>query len=184
MHLLPRASHFRGTLFRACSPNYASTRDLLSGAGSAHFGGRWNHPRSFPTVYLADSVEGAIAETLGVAGTYGFRPERRLPLTLVAVKANLHGIIDLTDIHDRRHIDVTVSELMSCPWRRDNARGRESLTQAIGRAAKEAGAAGIIAPSAMGKTWKNLSAFPANFVAGRLTILRADRLPPPSAGRP
>ncbi len=55
---------FRGTLYRVSDPTYANTRDLLTGEGSRKRGGRWNAPGSLPVVYLAQSIEGAIAETL------------------------------------------------------------------------------------------------------------------------
>lgn len=55
---------FRGTLYRVSDPTYANTRDLLTGEGSRKYGGRWNKPGSLAVVYLAQSIEGAIAETL------------------------------------------------------------------------------------------------------------------------
>ena len=50
------ASAFRGVLYRACTPVYANTRDLLSGEGARRIGGRWNPPNLFPMVYLSTSL--------------------------------------------------------------------------------------------------------------------------------
>jgi RES domain-containing protein len=181
---LRRASNtsisFRGILYRACDPTYANTRDLLTGLGSRLHGGRWNGPGTFATIYLSQSVEGAIAETLGLAPLYGLNPAGRLPLTLVAIDARLSRVLDFTDATTRRILGMTLTAMNACDWRSENAAGREALTQALGRAAFELGAHGIIVPSAVRRTIKNLNLFPTNLGrAGRLSIRRSDRLPPP-----
>jgi RES domain-containing protein len=179
---IPTAVAFRGTLFRACDPTYANTRDLLTGDGSRKVGGRWNRPGTFATVYLARSVEGSIAESLGLPGFFGFDPAKRLPLTLVAVEARLKFVLDFTDASVRRSAAVTMTGMNTCDWRSENAAGNESITQALGRAAFELGVHGIIVPSAVKRTFKNLNVFPANLgMADSLTILAADKLPPPPA---
>jgi RES domain-containing protein len=180
--MLPTAAPFRGILYRACDPTYANTRDLLTGEGSRKYGGRWNAPGRFAMVYLAQSFEGAVAETLGLAGRYGFNPAARLPLTLVAVDAVLETVLDFTDPRVRKMVGVTLTAMNACEWKRENVAGREALTQALGRAAFEQGADGIIVPSAVKRTFKNLNVFPANLRAPTgLTIRRADKLPPPPA---
>lgn len=181
---LTSARPFRGTLYRASDPTYANTRDLLTGEGSRRVGGRWNGPGSFPTVYLAQSIEGSIAETLGVPGVYGFDPSSRLPLTLVALEAHLEAVLDFTDPRVRRALSVTLKTMNTCDWRNDNSAGREAITQALGRAAFRLGVQGIIVPSAVRRTFKNLNVFPAHLgPRARLSILRSDRLPPPPAPR-
>ncbi len=180
--LAANATGFDGVLYRACSPEYANTRDLLAGEGARRNGGRWNAPGSFPMVYLAQSVEGAIAETLGVAGQYGFDPAARLPMTLVAIDATLDRVLDLTDVRVRRTIGTTLTAMTRCAWRDENAADREALTQAIGRAAHQAGPQGILVPSAVKRSLRNISIFPINLEgAARLKIRRADKLPPPPA---
>jgi RES domain-containing protein len=136
---LPTAAAFRGTLYRACDPNYANTRDLLTGEGSRKVGGRWNGPGTFAMVYLAQSIEGSIAETLGLPGVFGFDPAERLPLTLVAVETQLEAVLDFTDARVRHALAVTLSTMNTCDWRNENAAGREAITQAMGRAAFELG---------------------------------------------
>lgn len=179
---MPTAAAFRGTLYRACDPTYANTRDLLNGEGSRRTGGRWNGPRMFATVYLAQSVEGSIAESLGLPGVFGFDPAKRLPLTLVAVEAQLRAVLDFTDARVRRAVGVTMTAMNTCDWRGENAAGNESITQAMGRAAFELGMHGIIVPSAIKRTFRNLNVFPANVgTAGGLKIIAADKLPPPPA---
>ena len=179
---LPTVSAFHGVLYRACDPLYANMRDLLTGEGSRIQGGRWNTPAVVATVYLAQSVEGAIAETLGLPSHYGFDPAKRLPLTLVAVDAMLEAVIDLTNADLRKSLDVTLVAVVGCDWRSENAAGKESLPQAIGRAAFELGAHGIIVPSAVKRTFKNVNVFPANLGGeSHLKVRGSEKLPPPAA---
>ena len=176
-----KAPTFDGTLYRAADPGYANTRDLLNGAGARKYGGRWNAPGSFPLVYLSLSIDGAIAETLGLAGRYGFDPAARLPLTLVAIDAALAKVLDLTDAFVRQTLGVTRAAMNDCPWKLENAAGREALTQAIGRAALRAGFQGLIVPTPLKRTFRHLHVFPGNLGGtGTLRIRRADRLPPRS----
>lgn len=179
---LASAVAFRGTLYRACDPTYANTRDLLTGEGSRTVGGRWNGAGTFAMVYLAQSIEGSIAETLGLPGVFGFDPAARLPLTLVAVEARLDVVLDFTDARVRHALAVTLTTMNTCDWRSENAARREAITQAMGRAAFELGVQGIIATSAAKRTFKNLNVFPAHLGGrGHMKILRSDQLPPPPA---
>ena len=178
--LSPMASSFKGPLYRACTPVYANQRDLLTGAGAHKYGGRWNAPGRFPLVYLSQTVEGAIAETLGLSGRYGFDPAAHLPLTLVAIDATLANVLDLTNVHVRQAFRVTIKAMTDCPWKRENDHGREAFTQALARVASDAGLEGIIVPSAVQRTIRNLNVFPANLAKkSKLEICRADKLPPP-----
>ncbi|MGD0140725.1 MAG: RES domain-containing protein [Tepidisphaeraceae bacterium] len=180
-HLSPAAA-FHGILYRACDPLYANSRDLLRGEGSRKLGGRWNAPGGAATVYLAQSIEGAIAESLGLSSHYGFDPAKRLPLTLVAVDVALEIVIDFTDAGLRKSLGVTLAAMTGCDWRNENAAGREALTQVLGRAAFELGAHGVIVPSAVKRTFKNLNVFPANLSgASHLKIRGSEKLPPPAA---
>lgn len=175
--LKPKAC--RGILYRACDPAYANTRDLLTGEGSRKHGGRWNAPGIMAIVYLAQSWEGAMAETLGVASRYGFDPSARLPLTLVAVDAVLEAVVELADPQLCAMLKLFPDAIDQCDWRAENAAGREGLTQALGRAAFAAGFHGIIVPSAARCGLGNLNIFPDNLNnACKLSICRAEKLPP------
>lgn len=179
--LTTRTMKFDGLLYRACTPAYANTRDLLIGEGSRRSGGRWNAP-GIAVVYLSRSFEGAIAEALGVATHYGFDPAARLPMTLVAVDANIAEILDLTDATVRQALGLTLRQLNHCPWRDENAAGREAVTQTVGRAAQTLGFQGLLVLSSLKRTFRNLNVFPANLRGtGSLNIRSADKLPPPPA---
>lgn len=177
---LKHVSPFSGTLYRACDPTYANTRDLLSGEGSRRFGGRWNAPGSFAVVYLARTIEGAMTESMGVVSHFGFDPADRLPLTLVSVDASLEHVLDLTAPGVRKLLGITISQMSAGDWRGENSRGYESMTQALGRACFELSCQGIAVPSAANRKAKNVNLFPAHLIRVRsLEIRRADRLPPP-----
>jgi RES domain-containing protein len=179
------ARTFHGTLYRVSDPGYANTRDLLTGEGARKYGGRWNAPGSFSLVYLSMSVEGAMAETVGLAGHYGFDPAARLPVTLVAIDVALDKVLDLTSLPVRNAVGVTLKAMNGCPWRVENMADREALTQALGRAAWAAGFRGIIVPTPLKRTFRHLNVFPQNLGrSGMLRIRRADRLPAPPAGGP
>ena len=81
-------------------------------------------------------------------------------------------------------VGFTLSSLVKCDWRRENAARREALTQTLGRAALAAGVQGIIVPSALKRTFRNLNVLPQNLArAGALKIRSADKLPPrPATG--
>jgi RES domain-containing protein len=180
--LMPAASGFHGVLYRACDPIYANINDLLTGEGSRTYGGRWNRPGEIATVYLAHSVEGAIGESLGLPSHYGFDPANRLPLTLVAIDVKLEIVVDFTDAGLRKSLGVTLAAILECDWRNENASDREALPQAIGRAAFELGAHGIVVPSAVKRTFRNLNVFPANLSpTSHMTIRRSEKLPTPPA---
>jgi|GEM_PF-6319824 len=42
-----------GIAYRSARPRYAKQQDILTGAGSKKFGGRWNPRESFAAVYLS-----------------------------------------------------------------------------------------------------------------------------------
>lgn len=77
---LDRAAPWAGEVFRSAAPKYAGTRDMTTGLGSAHAGGRWNPPGSFPTVYASLEPETAMSESLATFRYYGLgAPQRPSP---------------------------------------------------------------------------------------------------------
>lgn len=165
-----------GVLFRAAEPKYAQQEDRLDGIGAKMFGGRWN-PAGLACVYGATTPETAMAETLATSRHYGLPAESAMPRTFFAMKAALAVTLDLTDGPLRRRLLVSRSDLLQCDWRADASAGRESLTQAVGRAAAETGVAGLVVPSAAEVGGVNLAMFPPMFRSrDRLDPLAVDRL--------
>jgi RES domain-containing protein len=174
-----KAAEWNGTVYRAVGTEYANKRDLLSGEGTKRFGGRWTPPASFATAHASLDVKTAVAESLGTQKQYGIAVDERLPLTLVAIDVSLQKLLDLTDESVLRELDMTRQRLLRCRWRESMHKGREALTQAIGRIAFEAGLEGLFVPSAQARKGKNLVVFPDNLQkASSLTIQNVAKLLP------
>ena len=150
----------RRVVFRCSEPAYANERDLLTGEGSRRYGGRWNPPASFATVYAAFADTTALAEAKANHRYYGLDPGDALPRTIVALEIRLAKILDLTDGSVCKSLGVSATRMRNDDWRMGNRRGDESLTQAIGRAAYQTSLEGLIVPACDGG--KNLVWFPGN----------------------
>ena len=170
---------FKGRLFRSCTAKYATEKDLLTGDGSFKFGGRWNAPNRFRVVYLSLSLEGSLAESIGATTSYGIDPTQCLPLTSVVLDADLNRTLDLTLPAIRKLLGISLASMNGCDWELDNRANREAMTQAVGRAACEAGLQGIVVPSVCKRTFRHLNVFPQNLtsVKQQLQIINAGNLP-------
>ena len=165
------ARPWTGLAFRSASPAYAGSRDLLSGEGVRRHGGRWNPAGGFAAVYASLSPETAIAEALAHFRYYGIPEADAMPRVLVAVEASLAALADLTEGRARRTLRVSRRRMRGDGWRRSAEQGRESLTQAIGRAAYESGLEALLVPSAADRRGTNLVVFPARLRPGsRLAV--------------
>ena len=174
-----KAVGWNGIVYRAVGTEYANKRDLLSGEGTKRFGGRWTPPGSFATAHASLDVKTAVAESLGTQQQYGIAVAARLPLTLVAIDVSLQRLVDLTDDSVLGELDLTRQRLLRCRWRENMDKGREALTQAIGRIAFEAGLEALFVPSAQARKGKNLVVFPDNLQkASSLTIQNVGKLLP------
>jgi RES domain-containing protein len=173
------AGPWAGILYRSASPRYANRDDLLTGIGSKTIGARWNPPNSFRTVYASLEVETALAESLAHFRHYGLPISRALPRVLVALAAKVRRTLDLTDGGVRRALGLSERRLLTEPWREQSRRGREAVTQSLGRLAYHAGLEGLLVPSAARPSGRNLILFPANSggPGSWLRILTRDELP-------
>jgi RES domain-containing protein len=174
-----KAASWSGIVYQAVGTEYANKRDLLSGEGTKRFGGRWTPPGSFATAHASLDVKTAVVESLGTQLQYGIAVDARLPLTLVAIDVSLQKLIDLTDDSTLRELDLTRQRLVRCRWKENMDKGREALTQAIGRIAFEAGLEALLVPSAQARKGKNLVVFADNLQKGSsLTIQNVGKLLP------
>lgn len=174
-----QATGFRGVLYRSAAPQYANKDDLLTGAGSRVAGARWNPPTSFRTVYASCDPETALAEVLAHFRHYGLPVQKAMPRVIVSIDAKLAKLLDLTDGRIRRVLGVAEKRLLTEPWRELQKRGREALTQAIGRLAYNSDFDGLMAPSAAQKGGTNIIIFPANLdgPSSWLRSINKDALP-------
>jgi RES domain-containing protein len=176
---LGRAISWSGELYRSSSPRYANKDDLLTGAGSKTAGARWNPPNSFRTVYTSLDPHTAVDEALTHFVDYGLPIAKAMPRVIVSLKACLRRVLDLTDGTIRRLLGVSKRRLLDEPWREQQKKGREALTQAIGRLAFDADWEGLLVASAARRGGVNLIIFPANLDApgSWLKIINKAELP-------
>jgi RES domain-containing protein len=167
----PRA--FSGVTFRSASPAHAASRELLSGEGVRRHGGRWNPPGAFTAIYASLTPETAIAEALSHFRHYGIPDADAMPRVLVALEVKLESVADLADGRARRILRISRRRMRGEPWRALQGKGREALTQSIGRAAFEAGLEGLLVPSAATRNGTNVVVFPEHLRSGSRLLVRS-----------
>ena len=107
----------------------------------------------------------AVDEALAHFLHYGLPIAKALPRVLASLESRLRRVLDLTDAGVRRLLGVSERRFLDEPWRKMQKKGREALTQAVGRLAYEADWEELLAPSAARKGGVNLAPFPANLKA-------------------
>jgi RES domain-containing protein len=97
---------------------------------------------------------------------------------LVSTKLRLTKLLDLVDPRGLQLLPwVGLQDLLAEDWRKVNDTGHEAQSQALGRAAYNAGAGGILVPSARVPGGINLVYFPDALTrSGEVTILGEDEL--------
>ena len=175
-NLLRRATALKGTIYRSTSPRYATSSDLVSGAGSRLHGGRWN-PVGVAAVYGSFSPETALAETLAHCRYYGLPVHAAMPRTFVAVEFVLGKVLDLTQGRNRQMLGISQQRLLECDWRAEMQRGLLPLTQQVAVAAFNAGLEALVVASAADPSGQNLIVLVERLRPGsRLAVIRGDRL--------
>jgi len=175
----PMAAPWSGVLFRSTSPEYANSRDLVSGEGSRRTGARWNPPGTFAAVYGSLDAATAVAEALAYYRRFGIPEADAMPRVLVAIETHLALALDLTSGAVRSRLSLSKRRMRTEDWLLRQAAGQEAVTQAAARAAFEEGLEALIVPSAPVPRGVNVVVFPANLRAGsRLAVLpRAEARP-------
>jgi len=149
--------------------SHPGSRQILNGEGAFRHGGRWNAPGSFHIVY--GSTEGHVALHESEANDRYFGLITRKARIYVCISLKLSRVLDLTEEDVLKRLDLVPSHLKAEDWRKIQAAGHESLTQAVGRAAFAAGAEAIIAPSSAVLNGINIAYFPKNKRPGSTVIL-------------
>lgn len=129
------ARPWSGELFRSATPKYAGSTDLVTGAGSRMNGGRWNAAGTFPAVYASTTPELAMAEVLAHYHRFGIPESKAMPRMFKAITVKLSRVVDLTDGAVRQSLRVSLDRMVGDEWWAFQSGGKESLAQAIGRAA-------------------------------------------------
>lgn len=168
---------WRGAAYRVTTLDYPSPKSILEGQGSFLYGGRWNAIGSFRAVYGSTADTVAIAESRATADYARVPQPFRTPRLLVAIEFSLQRVLDLTSASARKKLGLTLDALREEDWRKTQETGRESFTQALGRAVFENEGEGLLAPSARIPDGINLAYFPENQRSGsRVTVLESEKL--------
>ena len=173
--LLREAEPWSGVVYRCTTLEYANEKDFVNGNGAKRYGGRWNALDTFPAVYGSLTPETAMEETFANYRRAGIPDEKALPQVLAAFRATLQQTLDLKDMRIRRRLKVSLRELSRGDWKASQDQGKEALTQAVGRAAQEAGFDALLVPSAEDRKGTNLVVFAQGL--SRIKALRPDKLP-------
>jgi RES domain-containing protein len=155
-----------GSALRAAAPRWISRPYRLTGTGALLSGGRWNNLKLVPAVYFADSVDTLNAEAEAWANRYQWKVDELKPLTRISVRFELKSVLDLTAKTTLKKLGLSTGELTACDWKAEQDAGREALTQALGRAAFECLADGLVAPSARHPGGVTLVFFPSHWHDG------------------
>lgn len=164
---------WHGTLFRFQTADFPAPKDVLSGEGARWRGGRWNSP-GIATLYGSTTDNTALEECKAHDRYYGV--PTKSPRLLVAIKAQLTRMLDLTAPATRRAMAVKLAELGSEDWRKLQAAGKESFTQAIGRAVVAVGGSGLLFRSAAVDRGVNVAIFPGVCAADHLEVVEGAKL--------
>lgn len=112
------------------------------------------------------TAEVTAAEADAKAIRYGWPPGSFSPQTRVGFHLFLQAVLNLTDAKVLATLGHAQAELIACDWESEQLSGCEALTQALGRAALETYAEGLIVPSARLKGGINIVVFPSNLKSG------------------
>jgi RES domain-containing protein len=107
-----RNVRWSGVVYRSASPRYANRDDLLTGVGSKTAGGRWNPPKSFPTVYSSLDPHTALDEVLAHFRYYGFPMESAMSRITLSVRVQLVRVLNFTDGKTRSALRVSERRML------------------------------------------------------------------------
>ncbi len=168
---------WRGAAYRVTTLDYPRPQSILQGQGSYLYGGRWNAMGSFRAVYGSTEDTVAVVESRATADYAQVPWPFPTPRLLVAIELALQAVVDLTDPATLAALDLTVEELRTEDWRKIQEEGKESLTQAVGRAVFTNGGEGLLTASARVPSGVNVAYFPeCRREASRVEVLDAGKL--------
>jgi RES domain-containing protein len=168
-----------GVVYRVASVRRANAEELIAGVGSLLTGGRWTPPGAFRAVYASLDETVGLDEARQQNVRQGVPFWMALPLVMTALDVDLHPVLDLTDGRVRRALTVSRQRMLAEPWWVVQDQGREALTQAIGRLARDQGFVALLVPAAVRPSAANLVIFPDRLKStNRLALVNPDQLPP------
>jgi len=136
-----------------------------------------------PTIYASTDPATLSAEAYYKGLRHGWTKADFNAQLMVGMHWELQAVVDLTAPATLKALKVTKREIVSCDWYAEQTAGREPVTQAIGRAAFENLAEGLIVPSARRKGGVNIVYYPSHRLDGSvIQTLNPAALPPDMHG--
>lgn len=171
------ASTAQGEYYRVAGPRHTSANAIVSGIGGYAASGRWCRRAITRLLYLSEAPETAMAESNEHARRTDLPLWRQMPKVTVAIRIDADKVLDLTDPAVEKRLPFGLQLLVNADWRADNAHGKESLPQALGRAAFAAGFDGLRVPSKPDPNGRNLVIFRRAGASGpRVVLLNPEAL--------
>lgn len=171
--LLSLCRAWSGILYRSASPKYAATDDILSGAGTKLLGGRWTPAGAFRATYLSLDPETAFAESLAHHRYYSIELQSALPRVVVAARADLAVVLDLTDAAVAAQLGIDLGAIVAQDWRATVAAGSIPDSHRIAITLHAARLEGFIVPSAARRGFSNLVILPDSLrTTSTISVLR------------
>ena len=166
---------WNGIIFRSAAFAHANAQDLISGRGAEIAGGRWNPP-GLRTLYGSLEPGLSVDESLGaILRGYGFEAEDLHPRLVAGIEVNLEAVLTLDPAKTIPEW-LDYARLLEVDWRAENAAGRETASQALGRAVAATGEALITRSSV--RTGMNIALFPGSLRASSsIRIIHEEELP-------
>jgi RES domain-containing protein len=165
-----------GIAFRSVVPRYANARDMISGVGAFRGGGRWN-TRGIHAVHASLELGLSVNEAMGVVfSDRGFSVSDIRPRLVAGLRCQLNAVIDLST-DSAVPPWLRLGELLSEDWNTANTNGRESSSQAFGRAVSEVSEA-LLVPSAR-RVGVNLVVYPKILRASSILEIEGQKELPP-----
>lgn len=152
----PKPAAWSGVTFRSVNLEHAKPEEIISGEGSLRHGGRWNAPETFPVIYSSTRPGTAAEEAFQLATDYELAPDDLKPRVICGIDSDLARVVDLTG-NSPGWLDLP--QWLQEDFSAINGSGFETLCQAFGRAARNAGTSAVLVPSARVRDGVNLVIF-------------------------
>jgi RES domain-containing protein len=143
------------------SLEFAKPQQIVDGLGAMKSGGRWNPPGSIRVLYCSLNPGTAAEESMRLFEAAGLKRATVKPRLIVGIRYRLRGVVDLPQLVNAIP-GASLAILMAEEWQKINARGQETLGQALGRALFRSGVEAFQVPSARVPHAINLVIFPSN----------------------
>ncbi len=136
---------------RFATPQYATRTRLVDMVGSLKNGGRWNTRERFGVLY--SSMDDQTAQT-----EWSATLQKLLlgsPVVFAHIDIRLQRFLDLRSAPVQDTLVLSRQQMIDTDWDEENEHGREAITQAVSRLARERDIEALLVPSAVSGAGSN-----------------------------